>query len=54
MGIIFASGMKIMGAHGVGTSYAVTVTLTNEIWFVGTVYEPNLWEEDKSQYQANY
>ena len=27
---------------------------TGEIWFVGTVYEPNLWEEDKVEYQENY
>jgi len=24
---------------------------TNEIWFVGTVYEPNSWEEDRVDYQ---
>ena len=24
---------------------------TNEIWFVGTVYEPNSWEEDKEEYK---
>ena len=24
---------------------------TKEIWFVGTVYEPNLWENDKAEYQ---
>ena len=24
---------------------------TDEIWFTGTVYEPNSWEEDKSDYQ---
>ena len=23
---------------------------TGEIWFVGTVYEPNLWENDKAEY----
>ena len=23
---------------------------TNEIWFTGTVYEPNSWEEDKGEY----
>ena len=25
--------------------------LTNEIWFVGTVFEPNLWSKDKSEYK---
>lgn len=24
---------------------------TNEIWFVGTVYEPNSWEDDKEEYR---
>ena len=24
---------------------------TGEIWFVGTVYEPNSWENDKADYQ---
>ena len=24
---------------------------TDEIWFVGTVYEPNSWENDKAEYQ---
>lgn len=27
---------------------------TGEIWFVGTVYEPNLWGNDKIEYQKNY
>lgn len=27
---------------------------TNEIWFAGTVYEPNLWENDKAQYYSNW
>lgn len=27
---------------------------TGEIWFTGTVYEPNLWEDDKIEYQKNY
>lgn len=27
---------------------------TKEIWFTGTVYEPNSWEEDKADYQENY
>ena len=26
---------------------------TGEIWFVGTMYEPNLWENDKSEYTYN-
>ena len=24
---------------------------TGEIWFVGTMYEPNLWENDKVEYK---
>lgn len=24
---------------------------TKEIWFVGTVYEPNSWEKDKTEYE---
>ena len=27
---------------------------TGVIWFVGTVYEPNLWEDDKVKYQKSY
>ena len=27
---------------------------TNEIWFVGTVYEPNYWEEDKGDYSTQW
>ena len=27
---------------------------TNEIWFTGTVYEPNLWENDKDEYTSRY
>ena len=27
---------------------------TGEIWFVGTVYEPNLWENDKAEYGYKY
>lgn len=27
---------------------------TKEIWFVGAVYEPNLWENDRAEYQARY
>ena len=27
---------------------------TGEIWFTGTVYEPNLWDDDKIEYQKNY
>ena len=25
-----------------------------EIWFTGTVYEPNSWENDKAQYEMRY
>ena len=31
--------------------YLVREKNTNDIWFVGTVYKPNLWENDKSQYE---
>ena len=27
---------------------------TNEIWFVGTVYEPNYWKEDKGDYSTQW
>ena len=27
---------------------------TNEIWFAGTVYEPNLWENDEAKYYPNW
>lgn len=27
---------------------------TKEIWFTGTVYEPNLWENDKQEYMVRY
>lgn len=27
---------------------------TNEIWFVGTVYEPNHWENDEAKYYPNW
>ena len=27
---------------------------TGELWFVGTVYEPNLWEKDKSEYEMKW
>lgn len=30
--------------------YVIKDKKTNEIWFVGTVYEPNSWEKDKSEY----
>lgn len=30
--------------------YVIRDKNTSEIWFVGTVYEPNLWEEDKVNY----
>lgn len=31
--------------------YVIRDKNTGEIWFVGTVYEPNLWEEDKINYK---
>ena len=31
--------------------YAIRDKANGEIWFVGTVYEPNLWENDKVAYQ---
>ncbi len=31
--------------------YVIRDKKTNEIWFVGTVYEPNSWEKDKKDYQ---
>jgi len=27
---------------------------TKDIWFTGTVYEPNLWENDKAEYKRQY
>jgi len=30
--------------------YLVRDTKTGEIWFAGTVYEPNLWDDDKADY----
>ena len=27
---------------------------TKEIWFTGTVYEPNKWENDKAEYERSY
>ena len=33
--------------------YFIRDKKTKEIWFVGTVYEPNLWEKDKSEYQKS-
>jgi len=30
--------------------YLIKDKNTNDVWFVGTVYEPNLWENDKSEY----
>ncbi len=27
---------------------------TNEVWFTGTVYEPNLWENDREEYMSRY
>lgn len=31
--------------------YIIRDKKTNEIWFVGTVYKPNLWENDKADYK---
>ncbi len=31
--------------------YLIKDKKTNEIWFVGTVYEPNSWENDKADYE---
>lgn len=31
--------------------YIIRDKQTGEVWFVGTVYEPNLWENDSSDYQ---
>lgn len=31
--------------------YVIRDKNTEEIWFVGTVYEPNSWEDDKADYQ---
>ncbi len=31
--------------------YIIRDKKTNEIWFVGTVYKPNLWENDKADYE---
>ena len=30
--------------------FIIRAKKTGEIWFVGTVYEPNLWKDDSSQY----
>ena len=30
--------------------YIIRDKETNEIWFIGTVYKPNLWENDKADY----
>ena len=34
--------------------YMIRDRNTGEIWFVGTVYEPNLWENDKDDYKYEY
>lgn len=34
--------------------YLVRDAKTGDIWFVGTVYEPNLWENDHAQYGRPY
>ncbi len=33
--------------------YIVKDKETDEIWFVGTVYRPNTWEDDKADYEAD-
>ena len=30
--------------------YIIRDKETNEMWFIGTVYKPNLWENDKADY----
>lgn len=32
--------------------YLIRDKKTDEIWFIGTVYEPNLWENDKVDYKG--
>lgn len=32
--------------------YIIRDKNTNELWFVGTVYTPNSWEEDRAEYQG--
>lgn len=34
--------------------YLIRDKETGEIWFVGTVYEPNNWENDKADYKVEY
>lgn len=34
--------------------YLIRDKKTGELWFVGTVYEPNNWEEDRASYRARY
>lgn len=34
--------------------YLIRDKKTGELWFVGTVYEPNSWEEDKESYRVRY
>jgi len=35
--------------------FVIREKTTKDIWFTGTVYEPNLWEDDKELYKAqNY
>lgn len=34
--------------------YIVRDKKTGEIWFVGTMYEPNSWEKDQIDYQASH
>lgn len=32
--------------------YVIRDKKTKDVWFMGTVYEPNLWEKDKKDYQS--
>lgn len=34
--------------------YLILDKETNEVWFVGTVYTPNLWENDKADYAPQW
>ena len=33
--------------------YVIRDKNTKEVWFVGTVYEPNSWEKDKMEYEKS-
>ncbi len=34
--------------------YLIRDKNTSELWFVGTVYEPNSWDDDKTSYRVRY